>query len=67
MSKSFLKNPSIVSGVVLVAIFAILATLISKIGFVKHLGFSPLVIGIVLGIIYANVFHHKRQSICKVV
>jgi len=62
MSKDSFKNFSIISGIVLVAMFTILATLISKIGFVKHLGFSPLVIGIVLGAIYANIFHHKAPE-----
>ncbi len=41
-------------GIILVAFLAITAIYISTITFIKNLGFSPLVIGIVLGIIYAN-------------
>jgi len=55
-------SKDLLSGVALVAVFAAIATAISHIGFVKHLGFSPLVIGIVLGIIYANLFHHKAPE-----
>ena len=53
MSKDLLK------GIVFVAIFAVIATLIAKIPAIKALGFSPLVIGIVLGIIFSNTMHHK--------
>lgn len=59
MSNFFKSN---ISGVLLVAIIAIVATFISHIGVIKHLGFSPLVIGIVLGIIYANAIHHKAPE-----
>ncbi len=52
----------IVSGVVFVAIFAAAATYISTLDFIKHLGFSPLVIGIVLGIFYANTLHNKAPK-----
>jgi uncharacterized integral membrane protein (TIGR00698 family) len=41
-------------GIILVAFLAIITIYISTITFIKNLGFSPLVIGIVLGIIYAN-------------
>ena len=56
----FPKNA--ISGVVFVAIFATAATYISSIGFIKHLGLSPLVIGIVLGIVYANSLHAKAPE-----
>ena len=49
-------------GVLFVAIFAAVATYISTLDVVKHLGFSPLVIGIVIGIIYANLLHHKAPA-----
>jgi uncharacterized integral membrane protein (TIGR00698 family) len=55
----------IFSGVFFVAIFAIVATLIANTDFVKKLGFSSLVIGIVLGIIYANLLHHKTPNILQ--
>ncbi len=50
------------SGVLFVAIFATAASYISTLGFIKHLGFSPLVIGIVLGIFYANTLHNHAPK-----
>ena len=49
-------------GILFVAIFAIIATYISTLGTMKALGLSPLVIGIVLGIIYANSLHHLSPT-----
>jgi len=49
-------------GIIFVAIFAAAATSIAQIGFVKALGISPLVIGIVLGIFYANTLHNHIPS-----
>ena len=51
------------SGVLFVAIFATAATYISTLGLIKHLGFSPLVIGIVLGIFYANTLHNHAPKV----
>ena len=48
-----------ISGIIFVAIFAAAATMISDIAAVKALGISPLVIGIVMGIFYANTLHNK--------
>lgn len=48
-----------ISGIVFVAIFAAAATFISSIDAVKALGVSPLVIGIVMGIFYANTLHNQ--------
>ncbi len=53
---------STLKGVSLVAIFAIVATFISTLPFIKSLGFSPLVIGIVIGIIYANTIESKMPK-----
>ena len=50
------------SGVIFVAIFAAAATMISELSFVKSLGISPLVIGIVLGIFYANTLHNNTPK-----
>lgn len=50
------------SGVLFVAIFAAAATMISEIGFVRSLGISPLVIGIVIGIFYANTLHNNTPK-----
>ena len=45
-------------GIGFIAIIAISATLISNIDAIKTLGISPLVVGIVIGIIFANTIHH---------
>lgn len=47
-----------ISGIIFVAIFAAAATVIAQVSFIKSLGISPLVIGIVLGIFYANTLHN---------
>ena len=51
-----------ISGIIFVAIFAAAATSIAQISFIKSLGISPLVIGIVLGIFYANTLHNHIPS-----
>jgi len=50
------------SGILFVAIFSAAATFIATLGPVKALGLSPLVIGIVLGIFYANTLHNQLPS-----
>ncbi|MFK5938482.1 MAG: YeiH family protein [Sulfurimonas sp.] len=50
------------SGIIFVAIFAFAATAIAQIGFIHNLGISPLVIGIVMGIFYANTLHQHIPS-----
>jgi len=50
------------SGILFVAIFAAAATYIAALGPVHALGLSPLVIGIVMGIFYANTLHNKLPS-----
>jgi len=56
------KRKGTVNGIVFVAIFAAAATMISDIAFVKTLGISPLVVGIVIGIFYANTLHNKTPK-----
>jgi len=51
-----------ISGILFVAIFAAAATYIAGLGPVKALGLSPLVIGIVMGIFYANTLHNHTPS-----
>jgi uncharacterized integral membrane protein (TIGR00698 family) len=53
------KNTNKLYGIFLVAIIAIIATFIAKIPAIKALAISPLVIGIVLGIIFANTVRNK--------
>lgn len=48
------KRKGTLSGILFVAIFATAATALSTLPFFTHLHISPLVIGIVLGIFYAN-------------
>jgi len=50
------------SGILFVAIFAAAATFIANLGPVAALGLSPLVIGIVMGIFYANTLHNHTPS-----
>jgi uncharacterized integral membrane protein (TIGR00698 family) len=47
------------SGILFVALFAMSATYLSEFSFFKHLGISSLIIGIVLGMIYANTLRSK--------
>ena len=52
------NRPGTIRGIIFVAIFAAAATMIAGIPAVKALGISPLVIGIVMGIFYANTLHN---------
>jgi len=51
-----------ISGILFVAIFAAAATYIADLAPIKALGLSPLVIGIVMGIFYANTLHNKTPK-----
>ena len=42
------------NGILFVALFSVAAIQISQIGFIKNLAISPLIIGIIIGMIYAN-------------
>jgi len=53
------KRAGTMSGILFVAIFSAAATYIAGLGPVHDLGLSPLVIGIVMGIFYANTLHNK--------
>ncbi|MDF1875350.1 YeiH family putative sulfate export transporter [Sulfurimonas sp. SAG-AH-194-I05] len=59
MAFSVQKRKGTLSGIIFVAIFAVAATMISNLEALKALGISPLVIGIVMGIFYANTLHNK--------
>ncbi len=50
------------SGIFFVAIFAAAATFISQLAPIQALGLSPLVIGIVMGIFYANTLHNQTPK-----
>ena len=47
------------SGILFVALFAMAATYLAEFKFFKDLGISPLIIGIVIGMFYANTLRNK--------
>ena len=51
-----------ISGIIFVALVAASATFIADLAPIKHLGISPLVVGIVIGIFYANTLHNHFPS-----
>lgn len=56
------KRKDTISGIIFVALFAAAATMIAELKAVSSLGISPLVVGIVIGIFYANTLHNKIPS-----
>ena len=56
------KRAGTLSGILFVAIFAAAATYIAGLAPIHKLGLSPLVIGIVMGIFYANTLHNQLPS-----
>lgn len=56
------KRKGTINGIIFVAIFAAAATMLSELAFIKSMGISPLVIGIVLGIFYANTLHNNTPK-----
>lgn len=62
MSFSVQKYKGTINGILFVAIFAAAATYISSLSAIQSLGLSPLVIGIVMGIFYANTLQNKTPK-----
>ncbi|MDY0116486.1 MAG: YeiH family protein [Sulfurimonadaceae bacterium] len=62
MAFSKKKRKDTLSGIAFVAIFAAAATMIANIPAVSSMGISPLVVGIVIGIFYANTLHNQIPS-----
>ena len=62
MSFSKEKRQGTFSGIIFVAIIAAAATWIAALAPIAALGISPLVVGIVIGIFYANTLHNKFPS-----
>lgn len=54
MSFSKQNRPHTLNGIIFVGLLSFLAVSLSELSFFKHLALSPLVIGIVLGMLYAN-------------
>lgn len=48
-----------INGILFVMLFALAAMQISQMAWIRQLGISPLIVGISLGIIYANTLHHR--------
>ena len=48
------KRSSMLQGVLLITLFSLAAFYIGDMGFVKRLSFSPMIVGIILGMLYAN-------------
>ncbi len=62
MSFSPEKRKGTLTGILFVAIVAASATYIANLAPIKSLGISPLVVGIVIGIFYANTMHNHFPS-----
>ena len=62
MAFSQANRKGTMNGIIFVAIFAAAATMISGLAPIQALGISPLVIGIVMGIFYANTLHNQTPS-----
>ncbi len=62
MAFSAQNRKGTISGIFFVAIFAAAATFVAGLEHVKALGLSPLVIGIVMGIFYANTLHNQTPA-----
>lgn len=56
------KRRGTLMGIGFVALIATFSTLISQFNAVQSLGISPLVVGIVIGIVFANTLHSKMPS-----
>jgi uncharacterized membrane protein YadS len=57
------KRKGTISGIVFVALVAAAATYIAELAPIAKLGISPLVVGIVIGIFYANTLHNKFPAL----
>jgi len=62
MSHSLNSSRGSIFGIIFVAIFALFATFISNLAQIQVLGISPLVIGILMGIFYANTLHNQTPA-----
>ncbi|RXJ80557.1 YeiH family protein [Arcobacter sp. F2176] len=59
MSFSKHNRKGTINGIIFVALFSLLAIYISNLAIFKNIGISPLIIGIVIGMIYANTIKSK--------
>ena len=56
------KRSGTFMGIAFIAIIAIVSSFLAQTSTLKTLGISPLVVGIVIGIIFANTLHHKMPT-----
>ena len=56
------KRGNMLHGVLLIALFSCAAFYISEFPFVKKLSFSPLIVGIILGMLYANSLRNRLPA-----
>lgn len=56
------KRNSMLHGVLLIALFSCAAFYIGEMGFIKSLSLSPMIVGIVLGMLYANSLRNNLPS-----
>ena len=56
------KDKGFWCGIGLMAVFSVVAFLIAQLDWVKSLSFSPLIVGIILGMVYANTFRSKLPA-----
>jgi len=57
------NRPDTLNGILFVALFATSATYIADFDWLKHLGISPLIVGIVLGMLYANTLRSHLPAV----
>lgn len=62
MAFSKTNRSNTLNGIFLVSLFALSAMYIAELQLVKKIGFSPLVIAILLGMIYGNTLRHKLPA-----
>lgn len=62
MKEQHIKTLNTIKGVIFVTIFAVIASFISHIPALKQLSISPLVIGILLGVLWVNLLHHRTPA-----
>ena len=48
-----------IHGILLIALFSFAALYLAEVPFIKHLSLSPLIVGIILGMLYANSLRNK--------
>ncbi|MCF0190707.1 MAG: YeiH family putative sulfate export transporter [Marinilabiliaceae bacterium] len=56
-------NPDVLHGILLIALFSLSAFYIAGFEWVKSLSFSPLIVGIILGMIYANTLRNHLPEV----